>query len=212
MLDSNQLAELTANFLKKGGQIERSEIIIRDWQHPERSGFMLPSANDAPKRDLSQRKKRTHKYTQRNKALAVMAKHENLSVDQIAEMAGVSQTTARAAVDYAKYAVLRLSSARPPELKELILQYANNTTTAEEVAEHTGASVSYVFRTCAQNGVRLKKHCDELTDIEKAILSIKTWAYTAKEISAKVGCTEQHVRVVCKKYGYKIKSAVRNYD
>lgn len=212
MLDSNQLAELTANFLKQGGQIEKQDIIVRDI--PQKSLWEVNSLdNDAHNFALkSCRKKRTHKYTQRNKALAVMAKHENLSVDQIAEMAGVSQTTARAAVDYAGYTVKRLSSARPPELKELILQYANNTTTAEEVAEHTGASVSYVFRTCAQNGVRLKKHCDELTDIEKAILSIKTWAYTAKEISAKVGCTEQHVRVVCKKYGYKIKSVVRNYD
>lgn len=215
MLDSHQLAELTASFLQQGGKIEKHEIIIRDYANPN-GGFMMTSANDAPKRTITEnlkaRKKRNHSYKQRNKAIEVMRAHANLSIDEVAEMAGVSKTTARDAIKHINYQPKRLSTARPPVMRELILAHADNTKTASELAEQLGTTPSYVFRTCSLNGIELKRQADELTELEKSILAIKTWAYTAKEIGDMAGCTEQHARAVCKKHGYKVKSGVRNYD
>ena len=211
MLDSHQLAELTANFLQSGGQIEKHDIIIRDYAAPK-GGFMMTSANDAPKNNLKTRKKRSHSFKQRNKAIEVMRTNKNLSTDEIAELAGVSKTTARDAIKHINYQPKRLSTARPPVMRELILANADNTKTASELAEQLGTTPSYVFRTCSLNGIGLKRQADELTDLEKSILAIKTWAYTAKEIAEQVGCTQPHVRVVCKKYNRKLKSGVKNYD
>lgn len=110
MLDSHQLAELTASFLQQGGQIEKHEIIVRDYANPN-GGFMMASANDAPKRTITEnlkaRKKRKHSYKQRNKAIEVMRANKNLSTDEIAEMAGVSKTTARDAIKHINYSTLR---------------------------------------------------------------------------------------------------------
>lgn len=215
MITSTDLQKLTNDFVRSGGKIEKHEIIIRDYANPN-GGFMMTSANDAPKRTITEnlkaRKKRKHSYKQRNKAIEVMRAHTSLSIDEIADMAGVSQTTAREAIKHINYQPKRLSTARPPVMRELILAHADNTKTASELAEQLGTTPSYVFRTCSLNGIELKRQADELTDLEKSILAIKTWAYTAKEIGAMAGCTEQHARAVCKKHGYKVKSGVRNYD
>lgn len=212
MLDSHQLAELTASFLQKGGQIEKHEIIVREL--PQKSLWEVNSIdNDAHNFAIKEcRKKRNHSYKQRNKAIEVMRAHANLSIDEIAEKAGVSKTTARDAIKHINYQPKRLSTARPPVMRELILTHADNTKTASELADQLGTTPSYVFRTCSLNGIELKRQADELTELEKSILAIKTWAYTAKEIGAMAGCTEQHARAVCKKHGYKVKSGVRNYD
>lgn len=211
MLDSHRLAELTASFLQQGGQIEKHDIIVRDYAAPK-GGFMMTSANDAPKNNLKTRKKRSHSFKQRNKAIEVMRANRNLSIDEVAEKAGVSKTTARDAIKHIKYDVRRLSTARPPVMRELILAHADNTKTASELAEQLGTTPSYVFRTCSLNGIELKRQADAQTELESRILAIKTWAYTAKEIGAMVGCTEQHARAVCKKYNRKLKSGVKNYD
>ena len=211
MISSSELSVLTASFLQSGGQIEKHDIIIRDYAAPK-GGFMMTSANDAPKNNLKTRKKRGHSYKQRNKAIEVMRAHADLSTDEIAELAGVSQTTAREAIKHIKYDVRRVSSARPPETRELILQHASDDKTASELADELGTTASYVFRTCMLNGIKLKRAADAPTKLESRILAIKTWAYTAKEIGAMVGCTQHHVRVVCKKYNRKLKSGVKNYD
>ena len=210
MISSSELSALTASFLQSGGQIEKHDIIIRDYAAPK-GGFMMTSANDAPKNNLKARKKRSHSYAQRNKAIEVMRENKNLSTDEIAELAGVSQTTAREAIKYIKYKVRRLSSARPPATRELILQHAGEDKTASELADELGTTASYVFRTCMLNGIKLKRAADEPTELESRILAIKTLAYTAKEIAEQVGCTQPHVRVVCKKYNRKLKSGVKNY-
>lgn len=206
MISSSELSALTANFLQRGGQIEKYDIIVRDYAAPK-GGFMMTSANDAPKR-----KKRSQSYAQRNKAIEVMRANKNLSTDEIAELAGVSQTTAREAIKYIKYKVRRVSTARPPATRELILQYASEDKTAAELAEELGTSSSYVFRTCSLNGLKLKPAADEPTELESRILAIATWAYTAKQLAVQVGCTQAHVRAVCKKYNRKLKSGVKNYD
>ena len=205
MISSSEVYALTAIFLQSGGQIEKHDIIVRDYAAPK-GGFMMTSANDAPKR-----KKRSHSYAQRNKAIEVMRDNKNLSADEIAELAGVSQTTAREAIKHIKYDVRRVSTARPPETRELILQHASEDKTAAELADELGTTASYVFRTCMLNGIKLKRAADAPTELESRILAIKTWAYTAKEIAEQVGCTQPHVRVVCKKYNRKLKSGVENY-
>ena len=211
MISSSELSDLTASFLQSGGKIDQHDIIVRDYAAPK-GGFMMTSANDAPKNNLKTRKKRSHSYAQRNKAIEVMRANKNLSTDEIAELAGVSQTTARDAIKHINYQPKRLSTARPPVMRELILAHADNTKTASELAEQLGTTPSYVFRTCSLNGIELKRQADELTELEKSILAIKTWAYTAKEIAERVGCTQPYVRVVCKKYNRKLKSGVKNYD
>ena len=206
MISSSELSALTTNFLQSGGQIEKHDIIVRDYAAPK-GGFMMTSANYAPKR-----KTRSHSYAQRNKAIEVMRANKNLSTDEIAELAGVSQTTAREAIKHITYNVRRVSTARPPETRELILQHASEDKTASDLADELGTTASYVFRTCMLNGIKLKRAADEPTELESRILAIKTWAYTAKEIAEQVGCTQPHVRVVCKKYNRKLKSGVKNYD
>lgn len=205
MITSEELQQLTSDFVRSGGQIEKHDIIVRDYAAPK-GGFMMTSANDAPKR-----KKRSHSYAQRNKAIKVMRANKNLSTDEIADMAGVSQTTAREAIKHIKYRVRRLSTARLPETRELILQHASEDKTASELADELGTTASYVFRTCMLNGIKLKRAADAPTELESRILAIKTWAYTAKEIAEQVGCTQPHVRVVCKKYNRNLKSGVKNY-
>ena len=206
MITSEELQQLTSDFVSSGGQIEKHDIIVRDYAAPK-GGFMMTIANDAPKR-----KKRSHSYAQRNKAIEVMRANKNLSTDEIAELAGVSQTTAREAIKHIKYDVRRVSTARPPATRELILQHASEDKTAAELADELGTSSSYVFRTCSLNGIKLKPAAGDPTELESRILAIKTWAYTAKQIAERVGCTQPHVRVVCKKYNRKLKSGVKNYD
>ena len=212
MITSSELSELTASFLQKGGQIEKHDIIVREL--PQKSLWEVNSIdNDAHNFAIKEcRKKRNHSYKQRNKAIEVMRTNKNLSTDEIAELAGVSQTTAREAIKHIKYDVRRVSSARPPETRELILQHASDNKTASELADELGTTASYVFRTCMLNGIKLKRAADAPTELESRILAIKTWAYTAKEIAEQVGCTQPHVRVVCKKYNRKLKSGVKNYD
>lgn len=212
MLDSHQLAELTASFLQQGGQIEKHEIIVREL--PQKSLWEVNSIdNDAHNFAIKEcRKKRKHSYKQRNKAIEVMRAHANLSIDEVAEKAGVSKTTARDAIKHINYQPKRLSTARPPVMRELILQHASDDKTASELADELGTTASYVFRTCMLNGIKLKRAADAPTELESRILAIKTWAYTAKEIAEQVGCTQPHVRVVCKKYNRKLKSGVKNYD
>src|SRR5690606_7837323 len=115
---------------------------------------------------LKTRKKRSHSYAQRNKAIEVMRANKNLSTDEIAEMAGVSQTTAREAIKHIKYNVRRVSTARPPATRELILQHASEDKTAAELAEELGTTASYVFRTCILNGIKLKRAADAPTELE----------------------------------------------
>lgn len=212
MITSEELQRLTNDFFRSGGQIEKHEIIVREL--PQKSLWEVNSIdNDAHNFAIKEcRKKRKHSYKQRNKAIEVMRAHTNLSIDEIAEKAGVSKTTARDAIKHINYQPKRLSTARPPVMRELILAHADNTKTASELAEQLGTTPSYVFRTCSLNGIELKRQADELTELEKSILAIKTWAYTAKEIAEQVGCTQPHVRVVCKKYNRKLKSGVKNYD
>lgn len=211
MISSSELSALTASFLQSGGQIEKHDIIVRDYAAPK-GGFMMTSANDAPKTHAPKRKKRSHSYAQRNKAIEVMRENKNLSTDEIAELAGVSKTTAREAIQFIKYKPKRLATARPPAMRELILAHADNTKTASELAEQLGTTSSYVFRTCSTSGIELKRHCDELTELEKSILDLKTWTHTAQEIGDMLGCTAQYARSVCKKYNRTIKYAFKKYD
>lgn len=204
MITSSELSEMTASFLQSGGQIEKHDIIVRDYAAPK-GGFMMTSANDAPKNNLKTRKKRSHSYAQRNKAIEVMRANKNLSTDEIAEMAGVSQTTAREAIKHIKYNVRMLASARPPVNKTNVIANANTGLTASQIAEKSGCTREYVYRVCKAAGIAIKSERDELTDLERSILSIKTSAYTAKQIAERVGCSEPYVRTVCKKHNRKIK-------
>ena len=98
MITSDELQQLTNDFVSSGGQIEKHDIIVRDFASTK-TGFMLTSSvKEKPastKEKLKARKKRGHSFKQRNKALAVMAKHANLSVKEIVAKAGVSESTVR---------------------------------------------------------------------------------------------------------------------
>ena len=210
MISSSELSALTANFLQSGGQIEKHDIIVRDFASTK-TGFMLTSSvKEKPastKEKLKARKKRGHSFKQRNKALAVMAKHANLSVKEIVAKAGVSENTVRDAVKYSKYKVRMLASARSPVGKNKILEIANENLTATEIAEKTGCSKPRVYRVCKAAGIKIKSERNQMTDLERAIISIKTWAYTAKQIAERVGCSEPYVRTVCEKHNRKLKKA-----
>lgn len=215
MISSSELSALTASFLQSGGQIEKHDIIVRDFASTK-TGFMLTSSvKEKPvstKEKLKARKKRGHSFKQRNKALAVMAQHANLSVKEIVERAGVSENTVREAIKYSGYNVRMLASARPPVNKNNVIANANAGLTATQIAEKSGCTRAYVYRVCRAAGIAIKsERGGDYTELERAILSIKTRAYTAKQIAAQVGCTQPHVRVVCKKYNRKLKSGVKNY-
>lgn len=207
MITSEELHRLTNDFVRSGGKIEKHDIIVRDFASTK-TGFMLTIAvKEKPKVELKARKKRGHSFKQRNKALAVMEKHENLAVKEIVELSGVSENTVREAVKYSGYKVRMLASARHPVGKNHIIEVANENLTATEIAEKTGCSKARVYRVCKTAGIKIKSERNQMTELERAILSIKTWAYTAKEIADRMGCSEPYVRVVCKKHNRKIKKA-----
>lgn len=208
MITSEELQQLTSDFVKSGGKIEEHDIIVRDFASTK-TGFMITSSvKEKPvstKEKLKARKKRGHSFKQRNKALAVMEKHSNLSVREVVELAGVSENTVREAIKYSGYNVRMLASARPPINKTNVIANANAGLTASQIAEKSGCTRAYVYRVCKAAGIAIKSEREEITELERAILSIKTWAYTAKQIAERVGCSEPYVRTVCKKHNRKIK-------
>lgn len=212
MITSEELQQLTNDFVSSGGTIEKHDIIIRDFASTK-TGFMLTSSvKEKPlstKEKLKARKKRGHSFKQRNKALAVIAKHADLSVKEIVELSGVSESTVREAIKNSGYNVRKLASARPPINKTSIIENANEGLTASQIAEKSGCTRAYVYRVCKAAGIAIKSERDELTELERAILSIRTWAYTAKQVAEKVGCSEPYARTVCKKHNRKIKAAAK---
>lgn len=207
MITSTDLQKLTNDFVSSGGKIEKHDIIIRDFASTK-TGFMITSTvKEKPKVELKARKKRDHSFKQRNKALTVMEKHENLSVKEIVELSGVSENTVRDAVKHSGYKVRMLARAKPPVGKNHIIEVANENLTATEIADKTGCSKTLVYSVCKTAGIKIKSERNQMTELARAILSIKTSAYTAKQIAEKFECSEPYVRTVCKKHNRKIKKS-----
>ena len=155
MISSEQLAEMTARFTAKGGEIEHVEIQVRDYSSPNGS-FMMSAANDTPNIY-----KRSYSKAASESAIAVMQAKPGLSTEQIMIEAGVSKSVVHAAARALDYKLARKKTGSKSSVTAAILAAANSLPleqrTITRVAEIAKTSKTYASVIMKANGVTVTR-------------------------------------------------------
>lgn len=223
MLDSNQLAELTANFLKQGGQIDKQDIIVRDWQHPTKTGFMRPSYKDAPKQDFtpltiqpkSPKVRKVKSNRKRDQVIALLKSGDPLTAKNIAESVECDVMYIYMIARELNVTVANNQDRQISEIKDLLraAMYKGEPLSNFDLTKLTGASSYMINRTAREVGFKLTPNKGKIFhDAIGRIQELDTASMTRKEIMQELGCTIGHVSRLLRRFNLPFKYAVKTND
>ncbi len=204
MISSEQLSAMMQDFERSNGPVETIPILQRDYSHPTREGFMLPSANDAPKlyKEKTKRASRAkpkdeHKPRSsalRDKAIEHIKQNPHATTVELANALGVSTQTVRNAAALIGHRLTKQQRGQPPSPqydKAVAYMARNKGKTTQQIMKATATSEITVRKAIRSTGYKPGK---PIGIAEAAILKLGrevTAKLTARQVAAKVRCIEK---------------------